>query len=772
MNVLIGIILITMIAAHVVLIAYTHWRQINYKWWLTATAALSLAAVGSYFLTEDQRPLVLITLLVIAIGASGAITIDDISSRRNLSGWAGFSILWLIAVLIITITTDNAVVGKPDWIINSIKEGDASAFVMLGGLIVGWLILTGIGFYEFYKAHLPEIANRNLYWVITSSIFTLGALIIASGDELLGGLGSMVMLIALSGMVYAKSTHSVFDIRMSILTTLRYLIFLIVTAVLVFGVLYVAIRNNVTTDAEGLVFITLLSLAAVLTFIPIRQLTDFIFDNIAIRTDINPGHITREYSKLISEVVELDALIPSVLGTLNRLLKIRSSALILLNNTSDEGISVLVMSPGSAIDQRSGHISVNSSLYLLLAKERKPLTQFDIEYAARYKDISNAERNFFRDLGMSAYAPITLDFTLIGLLAVGQKLNDTAFYQRDLDLLTTLAQQTGVALRNARLVEDLQHLNKNMQSLNKKQKVANEQLSQMDAIKTDFVTIASHELRTPLAQIRGYTDIMDALNESGMLDQDQTITLIGNLRKATERMEELIAAMLDVSQLDVDAMDLRFTQSSVESVLRMAIEPLSDAIKQRKLTLSARGLRGLPAIQADQQRLVQAVRNVIVNAIKFTPDGGKIEITAALQEAQDENKPEHILIEIKDTGVGIDRANLEMIFKKFFRAYDPSLHSTGTYKFLGAGPGLGLTIARGVIEGHGGKIWAESMAHDMEAFPGSTFYILLPVSTPEDARRILSFEGTASTDAFSNDTFMKRPGQRNPTRPLEEKVEV
>ncbi|PJF21500.1 MAG: hypothetical protein CUN56_10735, partial [Phototrophicales bacterium] len=373
-----------------------------------------------------------------------------------------------------------------------------------------------------------------------------------------------------------------------------------------------------------------------------------------------------------------------------------------------------------------------------------------------------------------AYAPITLDYTLIGILAVGQKLNDMAFYQRDLDLLTTLAQQTGIALRNARLVEDLQHLNKNMQSLNRKQKQANEQLSQLDAIKTDFVTIASHELRTPLAQIRGYTDIMDAMNESGMLDQDQTVTLIGNLRKATERMEELIAAMLDVSQLDVDAMDLRFTQSSVESVLRMAIEPLADAIKQRRLTLSARGLRGLPAIQADQQRLVQAMRNVIVNAIKFTPDGGKIEISASLQESQQEDKPDHILIEIKDTGVGIDRANLEMIFKKFFRAYDPSLHSTGTYKFLGAGPGLGLTIARGVIEGHGGKIWAESPGHSMESFPGSTFYILLPVSTPEDARRILSFEGTASTDAISNDTFMKRPSdkQRTPTKPLEPKVEA
>jgi signal transduction histidine kinase len=202
-------------------------------------------------------------------------------------------------------------------------------------------------------------------------------------------------------------------------------------------------------------------------------------------------------------------------------------------------------------------------------------------------------------------------------------------------------------------------------------------------------------------------------------------------------MEELITAMLDVSQLDVNAMDLRFAQTTPEAIIRMAIEPLTDAIKQRKLTLSARGLRGLPAIEADMQRLVQAFRNIVVNAIKFTPDGGRIEITASLQPSEKPGGPDHILVAIADTGVGIAKENLELIFEKFFRAYDPGLHSTGTYKFMGAGPGLGLTIARGMIEGHGGRIWAESPGHSMETHPGSTFYVLLPLVPPEIARRVL-----------------------------------
>ncbi|MDX2160067.1 MAG: HAMP domain-containing sensor histidine kinase [bacterium] len=279
--------------------------------------------------------------------------------------------------------------------------------------------------------------------------------------------------------------------------------------------------------------------------------------------------------------------------------------------------------------------------------------------------------------------------------------------------------------KTAGLVEDLRRLNTEMQRL--------------DSVKTDFVTIASHELRTPLAQIRGYTDILEAVIEADNVDQGQVGSMVASLRKASERMEELISAMLDVSVIDVNAMDLRFAQAPAATVVRTAIEPLQDAMRQRKIYLRADGLKDLPPFQADMQRLVQAFRNVIVNAIKFTPDGGRIEITGSNQPAQNVGQPS-ILITIKDTGVGIAPENLELIFRKFYRGHDPSLHSTGAYKFMGAGPGLGLTIAKGVIEGHGGRIWAESPGHDPIRFPGATFYILLPITPPANARRVMPFQ--------------------------------
>jgi signal transduction histidine kinase len=206
---------------------------------------------------------------------------------------------------------------------------------------------------------------------------------------------------------------------------------------------------------------------------------------------------------------------------------------------------------------------------------------------------------------------------------------------------------------------------------------------------------------------------------------------------------------------------LRFAQTTVESVMRAAIEPLQDAIKQRKLMLSARGMRDLPPVQADMQRLVQAFRNIVLNAIKYTPDGGRIDISASQQDGE-------ILISIKDSGIGIDKKNHELIFEKFFRAHDPSLHSTGATKFMGAGPGLGLTIARGVIAAHGGRIWVESEGYDAEKLPGSTFYIALPLTPPEGAKRITPFDSTVSLSAtMVQEAFgaLAAAEDRSPTQP-------
>lgn len=283
-----------------------------------------------------------------------------------------------------------------------------------------------------------------------------------------------------------------------------------------------------------------------------------------------------------------------------------------------------------------------------------------------------------------------------------------------------------------RVFEELREASGKLESANRELMQTKERLERLDSVKTDFITIASHELRTPLTQVRGYIDILDAMNESGMSNREQMTKMASNLRKASDRMERLIGDMLDVSQLDTDAMDLRFSKTSVESMMKVAIEPLIEAVTQRKLSMTSRGLRNLPPVEADMQRMVQAFRNIVGNAVKYTPDGGQISIAGELQKNAS-TKQDEIKITIEDTGIGIDPRYHELIFEKFFRIGDPGLHSTGSTKFMGAGPGLGLTIARGVIQGHGGTISVQSQREDKREFPGTTFTIILPLQPPESA---------------------------------------
>jgi signal transduction histidine kinase len=676
-------------------------------------------------------------LLALLLATYGAYVLRDVG-RTARRVWLVTSGLWVLGILAVWFTGQAGTVGTADWLFNTLTNLDIPAVVILGGLALSTILLIGLNFYGFYIAALPEAANRALFWVLNTAGLSLGVLLLISGTDVFQVAGAFILLVTFTGAVYAHVSPRVFNIRLGLVAGLRLLVLIALTSIVVLIALLIFDSLETATPEERLLALVVLSVLTATAYILLRQVLTFVLSPFR-RTSTSPTRAARQYSQQVSKALDLKELVAIVTSTLNRTMDVRRSGLMLVNDTArDPGrVEMIVMRDSVPHgDELKGLIAKKGPIYERLAVKKLPLSQFDIEFDPHFQVLEAPESQFFGSLQMSAYAPIVVENVLIGVLMCGPKLNDAPFDVRDLDLLATMADQTGVALRNARAMADLRHLNETMKTLNADLEEANQQFEKLDSVKTDFITIASHELRTPLAQIRGYTDILDALNEQGMLDQDQISGMVGNLRKASERTEELISAMLDMSQLDVNAMDLRFAQAAPESILRMAIEPLTEHIKQRKLTLSGRGLRGLPNIHCDMQRLVQAFRNILTNAIKFTPDGGRIDITASFQAA-DSTHPDHILVAISDTGVGIDRDNLDLIFEKFYRAYDPSLHSSGSYKFMGAGPGLGLTIAKGVIEGHGGQIWAESSGHNMETFPGSTFYVILPVEPPDEARRVL-----------------------------------
>jgi signal transduction histidine kinase len=188
----------------------------------------------------------------------------------------------------------------------------------------------------------------------------------------------------------------------------------------------------------------------------------------------------------------------------------------------------------------------------------------------------------------------------------------------------------------------------------------------------------------------------------------------------------IVEDIIDVSLIDTEVLTLNLEMTPLHAIVEMACSDQIEAAKDRHLEIAVKDLSDLPYIEVDALRLHQVFGNIIGNAIKYTPDGGTVEVSARKLESQEE-EPVFVEVVVTDTGVGIDLEEQERIFDKFYRVESPDLHSSSKTRFMGAGPGLGLAIAKGIVEAHGGRIWVESPGFDPESCPGSQFHILLPI---------------------------------------------
>jgi signal transduction histidine kinase len=377
---------------------------------------------------------------------------------------------------------------------------------------------------------------------------------------------------------------------------------------------------------------------------------------------------------------------------------------------------------GNAVPVAEGQFAVNSPFLQTLRQRQTSVFQREVMGNGDYADLTAEERGWLGALAMVIYIPILSGGQLTGILALGNAA--LGYGAHELAVLRTLAHQTAATLYHTQVYADLKALNEEITALNRELHETNERLKRVDAAKTDFIAIASHELRTPLTQVRGYADLLAAMSSQGRPGPDQVATVVANIGRATQRLEDMVAAMLDASQIDIDALKLYYTETTMEAALWQCLERMAEALRERRHVLLMRGISVLPPLRVDAQRLTQALCNVIGNAIKYTPDGGRITVTGQRVNG------DRVEIVIADTGVGIDRDHLDLIFEKFYRASRSLLHSSSTTKFMGGGPGLGLRIAKGVIEAHGGRIWAESAGHDPVNLPGSAFHIILPLQPP------------------------------------------
>jgi signal transduction histidine kinase len=287
-----------------------------------------------------------------------------------------------------------------------------------------------------------------------------------------------------------------------------------------------------------------------------------------------------------------------------------------------------------------------------------------------------------------AAVPLIVHGEVIGVLEALNKKDDAHYTEEDLTILATLGALAAQAMRNT--------------ELERKVRVVRVELAELERLKTDFIAIASHELRTPLGLILGHATFLRELVGEEYAEQLDTI-----IRNAI-RLKEIVENLSDVDNVQTGAARVRSHKVSMTRIAEDVILTFQDEANSKNITLTADVGNSPFYVDADGVKIGIALSNLIKNAIQFTNPGGYVTVKV-------EEDSGYLKVAVVDDGIGIPARDVARVFERFFQVEE---HLTRHY----GGMGLGLSVAKAMIDLHGGRIWAES-----EVGRGSTFTFLLPI---------------------------------------------
>ena len=307
------------------------------------------------------------------------------------------------------------------------------------------------------------------------------------------------------------------------------------------------------------------------------------------------------------------------------------------------------------------------------------------------------------------FAPIMLNDEFFGFTEIYR---EKPFTTEDATCFQTLVQQVAIPLQSASFTQEL--------------KATNRKLQKLERLKSEFISIVSHELRTPLTAIKNAMDIILSGKAGEMTENIEKFVSMG--KRNAIRLSGIINDLLDISKIEAGKMDFKFELTHIEPVIEYVKNNLTEVAREKDLTIKYIPAEESVEIYADSNRLEQVLTNLVSNAIKFTPNAGEIDITSRVVNARElqydhcfeedikKLQGNYLLVCVEDHGIGIERKDLNHVFDKFAQIENSLSRKVG-------GSGLGLPIARQLMESHNGAIWCDS-----EINKGSRFYFVIPVA--------------------------------------------
>lgn len=331
-------------------------------------------------------------------------------------------------------------------------------------------------------------------------------------------------------------------------------------------------------------------------------------------------------------------------------------------------------------------VPIDGSLAGTIFRTSQPLILNNVEQDPRHYSLVS-DHIKFKTQSLLGVPMLIKDQTMGVIEAVNKR--EGNFKEDDSVVLSVIAAHAAIAINNARLFRARQ------QAL-EKARLANQ-------IKNNFLAIASHELRTPLGIVIGYATFLQEGIRSESKDH------AGYVLAAASQMHSLLDQMSNLTLLQTDEMELRKIKTPIQDVLHFALDEIKYAAARRDLGLALAFKEDPIFVAVDPEKTTLALVNLLNNAIRFSPEKSQVTLGATVQANQ-------VLVWVQDQGIGISQDKLEKIFEEFYQIEPPNTRQHG-------GLGIGLTIAKGIIEAQGGTIWAESEGLGK----GSTFRVLLPL---------------------------------------------
>ncbi|HQE91493.1 MAG TPA: ATP-binding protein [Anaerolineae bacterium] len=412
------------------------------------------------------------------------------------------------------------------------------------------------------------------------------------------------------------------------------------------------------------------------------------------QTPPDPQHLAQTVARLermvavgqmLNSTLDLSPLLGAIIYTAAELVGTQAASILLIDERTGE--LFFAASTGSSREElRQIKVPVVGSIAGTIYTTGEPLIVEDASSDSRH--YSGVDQSLSFQTRSLLGVPLRVHTHCIGVLEAVNKLNDDKFNADDIRTLSTLASYSAIAIENARLVASLRE--------------ANHRLAELDRLKTNFISIASHELRTPLMIVQGFAGFLREQASDKMTD-DLDMVLRG-----ASKLQAVIDQMTNLNFLESGCSELKQETFVVQELIEEIKEEWQPLAAAKRQSLCIRIPPTPILIHGDRDKIHLALSNLLNNAVKFTPENGHIELHVILHTGRVE-------IAVVDDGIGIPQCELTRIFERFYQVED---HLTRHY----GGLGLGLCIAKEVIEHHGGRIWAESNAGQ-----GSCFRLVLPM---------------------------------------------